>query len=236
MPMKPGWLLPVPDWITEMNAVARLRDKVFAATYDRMNAAAERTVMGQHRAAVIGKAHGVVVEIGAGTGANLPHYDAARIDRLVLTEPDPYMRQRLERKINDAGPGLREITAAVDGTAEHIDLPDASADAVVSTLVLCSVEDVAVSAAEAVRVLKPGGQLLFMEHVCSNQVSVRRWQDRLTPIQRRVAGGCHLNRDILAAFRAAELEIDGVQRWEFPGPFGRLLPIVEGAARSYSHG
>ncbi|GAB3269910.1 class I SAM-dependent methyltransferase [Arthrobacter pigmenti] len=213
-----------------MKAFARLRDKVFAAAYDRMNAAAERTVMGQHRAKVIGAARGVVVEIGAGTGANLSHYDVARIDRLVLTEPDPYMRQRLQRKIDDAGPRLHEIAAAVDGSAEHIDLPDASVDVVVSTLVLCSVDDVAASAAEARRVLKPGGQLLFMEHVCSNQTSIRRWQDRLTPIQRAVAGGCHLNRDTLATFRGAGLETDGVQRWEFPGPFGRLMPIVEGAA------
>lgn len=219
-----------------MKAFAGLRDKVFAAAYDRMNAAAERTVMGQHRAKVIGGAHGVVVEIGAGTGANLPYYDTARIEQLWLTEPDPYMRRRLERKINDTDPRLREIARSVDGSAERIDLPDASADAVVSTLVLCSVDDVAVSAAEALRVLKPGGQLLFMEHVCSNQVSVRRWQDRLTPIQRRVAGGCHLNRDTLAALRGAGLETGDVQRWQFPGPFGRLMPIVEGVARSYSHG
>lgn len=231
MPMRRGLLLPVRDWIIEMNAFARLRARAFAATYDRMNAAAERTVMGQHRAAVISLAHGVVVEIGAGTGANLPHYDAGSIERLILTEPDPYMRQRLGRKIGTAAPRLREKSAVVESSAERVEVPDASVDAVVSTLVLCSVSDVAVSLAEVVRVLKPGGKLLLLEHVCAEQDSVRRWQDRLTPIQRRVAGGCHLNRDTLAALRGAGLETDRVERWQFPGSFGRLMPVVEGAAR-----
>ncbi|WP_035770011.1 class I SAM-dependent methyltransferase [Arthrobacter castelli] len=214
-----------------MNACARLRARAFAATYDRLNAAAERTVMGQRRAELLTAAHSVVVEIGTGTGANLPHYDAAQVQHLLLTEPDPYMRQRLERKIGDAVPRLREAAEVVDGSAEHIDLPDASADVVVSTLVLCSVGDAAVSAAEAVRVLKPGGQLLVLEHVGSESASVRRWQDRLTPIQRRVAGGCHLNRDTVMELRRAGLETGGVKRWELGGAFGRLMPIVEGAVR-----
>ncbi|HET7414931.1 MAG TPA: class I SAM-dependent methyltransferase [Arthrobacter sp.] len=214
-----------------MSGFARLRGKAFAAMYDRMNAAAERTLVGNHRAKVVGTAHGVVVEIGAGTGANLPHYDAGQIDRLLLTEPDPHMRRRLQWKIDGAAPQVREIAAAVDGSAERIELPDASADVVISTLVLCSVSDLAASAVEAVRVLKPGGKLLFLEHVCSGHASVRRWQDRLTPIQRRLAGGCHLNRDTLTALRAAGLETDDVERWEFPGRLGRLMPIVEGAAR-----
>lgn len=207
---------------------------MFASLYDRMNAAAERGVLGEHRAAIVGEAHGVVVEIGAGTGANLPHYDAGRIERLILTEPDPYMRRRLEAKVAGAVPGLRRYAGTVDGSAERIELPDASADVVVSTLVLCSVGDVAVSVAEVARVLKPGGQLLFLEHVCSEKVSIRRWQDRLTPIQRRVAGGCHLNRDTMAAIRAGGMEPEEIRRWEMPGAPGRLLPIVEGSARKAS--
>ncbi|WP_051441475.1 class I SAM-dependent methyltransferase [Arthrobacter sp. H14] len=210
---------------------AGIWSRIFAALYDPVTAAAERRVLGWHRKSLLAGAAGVVVEIGAGTGANLPHYDPVRIGRLILIEPDPFMRQRLKGKIDGTAPQLRGRTEIVDGTAEDIDLPDASADVVASTLVLCSVADPAAAVAEAIRVLKPGGHLLFLEHVCSEQASVRRWQDRLTPIQRRVASGCHLNRDTLAALRNAGMELDDWRRWELPGAAGRLLPIVEGTAR-----
>ncbi|GAB3528488.1 class I SAM-dependent methyltransferase [Arthrobacter monumenti] len=210
---------------------AGIWSRIFAALYDPITAGAERRVLGRHRESLLAGAAGVVVEIGAGTGANLRHYDPVRIGRLILIEPDPSMRQRLKRKIDDSAPDLSGRTEIVDGTAERIDLPAASADVVISTLVLCSVADPAAAVGEVLRVLKPGGSLLFLEHVCSERASVRRWQDRLTPIQRRVAGGCHLNRDTLAALRDAGLELEGVIRWEMPGAAGRLLPITEGTAR-----
>lgn len=231
MPTKRAWSLPAPNWTIEMAVLSgggRLRSWMFAALYDRATRAAERGMLGEHRADLLAAAHGVVVEIGAGTGANLPHYDGGRIQRLILTEPDPHMRERLARKLDDgAGQMDTEVTA---GTAEGLDLPDAGADVVVSTLVLCSVGDIAASVAECARVLKPGGQLLFLEHVCSEKATVRRWQERLTPIQRRVAGGCHLNRDTLAAIGAAGLDMEQVQRWGIPGPAGQLMPMIEGAA------
>lgn len=180
--------------------------RVFAALYDRATAAAERGWLGEQRRALLSQATGDVLEIGAGTGANLRHLPAGARS-VVLTEPDPAMRRRLvERLERDPRPGAR-----VDPSpAERLDVADASIDTVVSTLVLCSVADPAAALAEVRRVLRPGGALVFLEHVRADGRRAR-WQDRITPLWRRAIAGCHPNRDTVAAIRGAGLAIEDLR-------------------------
>jgi SAM-dependent methyltransferase len=132
---------------------------IFAALYDPIGASKERRWMGGRRRRLLAGARGVVLEIGGGTGANLAHY--RDVDRVVVAEPDPFMRRRLARKLEDARVPV-EISAA---GAEELPFPDGSFDTVVSTLVLCTVPDQESALDEVRRVLRPGGRLLFIEHV-----------------------------------------------------------------------
>ena len=168
---------------------------------------------------------GEVLEIGGGTGANLPHYPRT-VERVVVTEPDPFMRARLEWKL-DAAVVPVELVAA---PAEELPVREASIDAVVSTLVLCSVAELEASLAEVARVLRPGGRLVFIEHVRAEGKRAR-WQDRVQPLWGRLAAGCHLNRDTLGAISAAGFELETLERFAAPAPLPRLLPHVQGAAR-----
>jgi ubiquinone/menaquinone biosynthesis C-methylase UbiE len=199
--------------------------RVVAALYDRATAAAERGWLGDQRRALLSTAAGRTLEIGAGTGANLAHLPAA-VTTLVLAEPDPAMRRRLERRLA----GAPRSGARVDASrAERLDLADAGVDTVVATLVLCSVEDPVAALAEVRRVLRPGGRLLLLEHV--RAAGARgRWQERLSPLWRRVAAGCHPDRDTLAAVRAAGFATDDL-RLVRGGPGRSLLtPWIVGGA------
>lgn len=144
---------------------------------------------------VASRAHGTVVELGAGTGANLGYY--GDVDRLVLVEPSPAMRARL------AGPAADVGADVVDGTAAALPCAAGAVDAVVATLVLCSVPDLPAALAEVRRVLRPDGRLLLLEHVRADDARAATWQDRLDPLWCRMAQGCHPNRDTLAAIEAA---------------------------------
>lgn len=198
--------------------------RLFAALYDLIGAAAERGWIGDRRRELLASARGRVVELGAGTGANLRHYPAP-VTELTLTEPDAAMRRRLLRRVS-ARRGPARVVAA---PAERLPLPDESADVVVATLVLCSVGDQAAALAEARRVLRPGGTLLFMEHV-RGQGRRARAQDRVTPLWRRLAAGCHPNRDTVAAIRAAGFEVSRLEvRDDAPGP-PIARPVAIGAA------
>lgn len=198
--------------------------RLFAALYDLLGAAVERGWIGDRRRELLASARGRVVELGAGTGANLRHYPAS-VSELTLTEPDAAMRRRLARRVGSRrGPG--RVLAA---PAERLPLPDAGADVVVATLVLCSVDDQAAALAEARRVLRPGGVLLFMEHV-RGEGRRARLQDRMTPLWRRLAAGCHPNRDTVAAIRAAGFEVARLEvRDDAPGP-SVVRPVAIGAA------
>ncbi len=198
--------------------------RVFAALYDRLGRRAERGWMGDRRRELLASAHGRVLEIGAGTGANLPHYRG--IETLTLAEPDAAMRRQMASKL----PGAPVSVTVLAAPAEALPVPDASADTVVVTIALCSVDDPARALAEARRVLAPGGRLLFIEHV-RGQGRRARWQDRVTPLWRRLFGGCHPNRDTLAAIRAAGFEIEEVRtRDDGPAPV-LVRPVVIGVAR-----
>jgi SAM-dependent methyltransferase len=196
-----------------------LRRRLFAALYDPLTSGME-SILVPLRERTAGRAQGDVLEIGAGTGANLAYYpnDA----RLTAFENNASMASRLKTKAARAG---REVRVDV---AEGGRLPygDASFDAVVSSMVLCSVADQAHVLSEVRRVLRPGGQFLFLEHVASPSARVRTWQRRLNPIQRFFADGCELDRDTAAAIRNAgfaSTTIDELDLPRFPALTGHVI-------------
>lgn len=196
---------------------------IFAALYDLVGASAERRWMGGRRRRLLAGARGAVLEIGGGTGANLAHYHD--VDRVTIAEPDPFMRNKIGPKLEDARVPV-EVAAA---GAEALPFPDGSFDTVVSTLVLCTVPDQEAALDEVRRVLRPGGRLLFIEHVRATG-SAARWQDRLEPLWRRLLGGCHPNRDTVAAIEEAGFEIETFESFYPPDPLSVLTPHVQGSA------
>ncbi len=203
--------------------------RLFASVYDRLNAQAERGWLGSRRAGLIAQAGGEVLEIGAGTGANLGHYRS--VERVVAAEPDPAMRVRLARHLA----GATVPVEVSDAPAERLGFPDASFDTVVSTLVLCSVVDPDAALAEMRRVLRPGGQLLVLEHV-RGEGRRARWQDRVTPLWRRVGAGCHPNRDTVAAIVRAGFRLEHEERFEPPRVPAIICPFVEIVGRPEQSG
>jgi ubiquinone/menaquinone biosynthesis C-methylase UbiE len=191
-----------------------VRHPLFAALYDRMTESLEREVLSPRRASLLGELDGQVLDIGAGTGANLPHVHRAR--RLVATEPDRAMRKRLARKLGDA----RVPVELAGAPAESLPFPHAAFDAVVFTCVLCTVADPDAAVAEARRVLKPGGRLIVLEHV-RGAGRLARWQDRVTPLWSRLMAGCHPNRDTAATIERAGFSFERAERFD---PFPRWVP------------
>lgn len=189
----------------------------FAAVYKFSAAAMERGAVGRIRRELIPPLTGDVLEIGAGAGANFPLYaDAARV---VALEPDPHMLKRAQERAR----GNIEIRVA---PAERLPFPDASFDAVVSTLVLCSVDDLPLSLAEVRRVLRPGGELRFIEHVRGGGM-LGRSQDIVQPVYGWFAGGCHANRRTEQALRDAGFSFERIER-ERANP---ILQVIWGIAR-----
>jgi ubiquinone/menaquinone biosynthesis C-methylase UbiE len=188
-----------------------LWERVFAAGYDRFMATAEKADLGARRAALLADARGRVLELGAGTGVNLPYY-GPDVAEVVLLEPSEPMARRLERKLGTARVPARAVLAP----AEALPFEDSSFDTVVATLVLCTVTDPERVLAEVERVLAPGGRLLFLEHVLATDERLARWQRRLNPLQKRVACGCHLDRptpDLIARrFEILRLERDRMRK------------------------
>ena len=162
-----------------------------------------------HRRRLVGLAYGAVIEIGAGYGATFPFYPAAVTGVLAL-EPDPTLRRLALAAARTAPVPVR----VEDGMAESLPAAEASVDVVVSSLVLCSVADQSVALAEMVRVLRPGGLLLFYEHVRSAHRVLGVAEDLVTPLWSRMAGGCHPNRDTAAVIAAAGLAVRALERSE----------------------
>ncbi|MEW6581514.1 MAG: class I SAM-dependent methyltransferase, partial [Actinomycetota bacterium] len=187
------------------------RDRVRAWLADRMTARFDRRFGAAMRARQLSDAHGRVLEIGAGTGPNLPHYPAA-VGELVVTEPREAMLDRARRR---AAAAARPATL-LRAPAEDLPFPDGAFDTVVCTVVLCTVPDQAAALREVRRVLRPGGVLLFAEHVRSPDPRRARWQDRMERPWRVIADGCHPNRDTLAALDAAGFRVEVVERGELP--------------------
>jgi ubiquinone/menaquinone biosynthesis C-methylase UbiE len=197
-----------------------------AAIYDRFMAGMERECGHAWRSALLGGLRGEVLEIGAGTGRNLDHYGG--LDRLVLAEPDPHMRRRLVAKAGLAPTaGISEVVA---WQAERLDCAAASFDVVVCTLVLCSVAEPARSLAEIRRVLKPGGRLVFIEHVAASEPGRLAWQRRAEPLWRRVAGNCHLHRDTARAIEDAGFRFQTIVRESARKALPIVRPTIRGVA------
>jgi ubiquinone/menaquinone biosynthesis C-methylase UbiE len=172
---------------------------------------------------------GEVVEVGAGDGANFAYYPAA-VTRVVAVEPDPYLRPRALR----AAAAVGERLEVVDGDAARLPLDDASVDAVVFCLVLCSVPDLTAALAEARRVLRPDGRLVLLEHVQDHEAgAVRRLQGVLDrTVWPHLFGGCHLGRDTVGAVEAAGFGFEELDRFHFPeGSRAPMSPAILGAAR-----
>lgn len=200
--------------------------KVFAVVYDPFLWVGERMGMRALRRDLLGQARGRTVELGAGTGLNLAHY-RDDIDELLLTEPEAPMRARLEREVRRSGRAARVL----DAPAERLPFDDASVDTVVSTLVLCTVDEPDVALREIARVLRPDGQLLFVEHIRSESARLAAWQDRLAGPWRRFAEGCRCNRATLELIRAGDLEIDELRQASWRGMPSIVRPLVAGSAR-----
>jgi ubiquinone/menaquinone biosynthesis C-methylase UbiE len=199
---------------------------VFAWFYERMARAEERAGMGEKRRELLAQATGRVIEIGAGTGLNFRHYPPGRVTEVVATEPDSHMLKRATSAATVAPVRVRLLRTA----AESLPFDDQEFDTAVSTLVLCSVRDPAEALGEIRRVLKPGGALLFFEHVRSENPKHARWQDRLRAPWGWVAAGCHPNRDTVANLEEAGFRIESLQRFPW-GPPSPARPHVSGAAR-----
>ncbi|HEV2752498.1 MAG TPA: class I SAM-dependent methyltransferase [Solirubrobacteraceae bacterium] len=202
-----------------------LYGRIFAALYERSLEATEEAGLRARRAALLTRAGGTVVELGAGTGLNLAHYGPA-VQRLVLTEPEEPMARRLEARAE----GLGVPTEVVRAPAEHLPLADASADTVVATLVLCTVDDPAMALSEALRVLRPGGRLLVLEHVRSPDPALARFQDLVRPVWQRVGHGCRCNRDTPALLGAAPLRLEHEERFRVPKVATFVRPGYEAVA------
>jgi ubiquinone/menaquinone biosynthesis C-methylase UbiE len=200
--------------------------RLLAAVYDPVIHIAERRGLSRWRAEVLARARGRVLEIGAGTGLNLPRYPEA-VDEIVLLEPDPHMRKRLERRASATG----KRHTIVDASAVPLPFGDHEFDTVVITLVLCTVPDVTGALSEVRRVLRPGGALLFLEHVGGAEGSPRlRWQRRFEPLWRQVAGDCHLTRHTVEAIARTGFTVDWLMQEELPGLLRIGSPVVRGQA------
>lgn len=201
-------------------------DRVFAAAYERGATAADRAGLGDRRRDVLAAARGHVVEIGAGVGSNLAYLGDA-VTRVTLLEPSAPMARRLRRAV--ARTEVAFPVEVIEAPAEAIPLPDASADTVLSTFVLCTVDDPDLALAEVRRILRPGGQLLVAEHVVADGVGAVG-QRVVEPVWRTLGRGCHLTRDTGEALRRAGFDVSGVRRTRLAGA-GPASPAIEGAAR-----
>ena len=181
------------------------RERLLPVVIDKACASSGFT---EPRAATVAGAHGTVLEIGFGSGLNLRHYPVA-VERLLAVEP-------VARAIELAGPRIERAAFAVEVVGldgQRLPVDDASVDCVVSTFTLCTIPDVHAALHEVRRVLKPGGTFHVLEHGLADDRGVQRWQHRMNPVQRRVAGGCNLDRDIPDLRRSTGFGWDELHRW-----------------------
>ena len=201
-----------------------LRRRFFALTYDRQVAKVERAGLGELRQKLLADASGRVLEVGSGTGTNLPYYGPG-VESLTVTEPEPAMLRRLEQRVREQAPKAKVVRAP----AEQLPFEDDTFDVAVSTLVLCGVDDQARALGELRRVLRPGGRLIFIEHVRSDKPGLARWQDRLNGLNKFVAC-CDCNRRTLDSIKAEGFEVTKVDHTELKKVPPFVRPLVVGTA------
>ena len=207
--------------------MTKIRHPIFARVYTLLTSLPDEEAAG-HRRELVAGLRGRVIEVGAGNGMNFAHYPP-EVDGVVAVEPEPYLRERAQRAAADAPVAVR----VVEGTAEALPAADGELDAAVASLVLCSVPDQARALAEIRRVLRPGGELRFYEHVAARDPRLRRTQAALAPGWPRFAGGCHLDRDTVGAVERAGFELVRVRHFAF-APSLLMKPVtphVLGVAR-----
>ena len=202
--------------------------RMFSTFYDRAFEATEEAGLREMRCELLKGARGRVLELGSGTGLNLDLYPREGIDCLTLTEPDPHMIKQLRTRVQEIGCAADVMEVG----AENLPFDDDSYDTVVVTLVLCTVPDQGVALREVRRVLRPEGQLLFLEHVrATDDPSLAKWQDRLETPWRFLADGCHCNRDTLVDLRTAGFEVTELDCAGLPKAPPIVRPLVHGRAR-----
>ncbi len=196
--------------------------------YARMAATFEAKGNREHREELLAGLCGRVVEVGAGTGLNFAHYPAG-VTEVVAVEPERYLRAKAERAAGHAPVGV----TVVDGLVDRLPVEDGSCDAGVASLVLCSVGDQAAALAELYRVIRPGGELRFYEHVRSDSAAFARYQRVVDVIWPRVAGGCHTHRSTLESIATAGFAIEGARHFTFRPSLATLpaSPHIIGTAR-----
>ena len=202
--------------------------RVFALAYNPFLALGELAGLRRQRRRLLASARGRVVELGAGTGLNLRHYPDG-LEALILVEPDAAMRRRLARRVRGSG----RVADIVQASAERLPFADHSVDTIVATLVLCTVDEPQRALDEIARVLRPDGELLFVEHVRADSARLARWQDRLCGPWRRFACGCRCNRATVELMRACGFELETAEAtWRAMPPIVR--PLAIGHARLLS--
>ena len=202
----------------------RLRASLFAMTYDRQMAKTEKAQLRALRQGLLAAAAGDVLEIGGGTGANLPWY-GPDVASLTITEPEPPMVRRLERRARERAPLARVLRAP----AEDLPFDDGTFDVAVSTLVLCGVSDQPRALRQLRRVLRPGGQLLFIEHIRSGDARLARQQDRMNWLNRLVVC-CDCNRPTLTSIQEAGFTVTGLEHLTLAKAPSFVSPLVVGSA------
>jgi len=195
--------------------------------YDRFMAKTEAACLQDWRLGLLKQVSGEVLEVGAGTGVNIRFY-SDNITRLVLTEPDKHMRNLLKEQVDNH---RLENASVASGTAEQIEADDESFDYVVATLVCCSVTDLKACLREIKRVLKPGGSLVFLEHVAAaDGTSRKRWQNRINPVWKTFMGNCHLNRETEQAIVTEGFDIIQIYRESMRKAPPIVRPTIRGIA------
>jgi ubiquinone/menaquinone biosynthesis C-methylase UbiE len=200
--------------------------RAFAALYDRGLKATEEGGLRQMRRELLSQASGRTIDLGAGTGVNLDLFPEA-VSELVMAEPDPHMLKQL--RVKATGKGGVEV---VQASAQELPFADDSFDTAVFTLVLCTVPDPDTALREAARVLRPGGKLLFIEHVRAAEAGLAGWQDRFEKPWRFLADGCHCNRDTVAMIEASPLRLERVEQGQLPKAPPIVRPLASGSAVS----
>jgi ubiquinone/menaquinone biosynthesis C-methylase UbiE len=199
-----------------------------AGLYDRSMRQSEEACLDFWRTELLRELSGEVLEIGAGTGASLPRYPKA-VTRLVLCEPDKHMRRKLQARVESLG--LRHANV-LDASLDDLPVAPKSFDAVVCSLVLCSVSDQHRALSAIMRVLKPHGRLVFLEHVAADNNPRRlRWQRHLEPIWKRFMGNCHLARRTESAILGAGFEIEWIKRESIRKALPIVRPSIRGVAQ-----
>ncbi|MEX2196540.1 MAG: class I SAM-dependent methyltransferase [Thermoleophilaceae bacterium] len=207
-----------------------LNERFFALYYPVLCGISERGGQREIRRELIGQASGRTLEIGAGSGLNLPHYTEA-VTELVVSEPSPHMRKQLRARLTEVAPPVGSW-AVVDCGGEELPFDDASFDTVAATFVHCTIPRPQRALAEIARVLRPGGRYLFLEHVRAGDGTVLgRFQDLVEFPHRYLAAGCHPNRRTEAILAASPLQIERLEHGTQPRAFPTVRPSIIGAAR-----